>query len=537
MVTHHTNAPAHCFLPTTTNEEDTHPVYCMHQYHRSSALMVVLTWQDARCALLRFRFCENAGDAGSSWSSGYCSSSRQRRRRRLSSFNAAIISWMMILMVLQMQISTGCCWSSSSMLRLKGRHHHGLRPAVRTATMASFAQQAAGRRRRRRRMLLIMMQLESAGALVLDDAQDTTKRQRNKPNDGPPSDDADPTTSEDVVVVAGVSSCTATTTETSSSPQSAWSAAVPSPQPPAKPKRVGLMLSWMQRARQLYEYQQRHGHCHVPKRYPENPALSHWVSRQRQEYRRRRRRRGCCEEDDHDHHNDAGAALTESRIAILNQMNFCWDGTACNISSDQCIDSLEQQQQQQQQQWWTRLQEIREYLLEDKERRVCSGGGGSDEREAATAAKLAYRLPRQTRMGVWLDRQRALYRDANANVSSSRSRSSATTRQPPPAAAAAGRLSTEQIAALAELDPDWWMTRRQWQWERRFRELQDYAARHNGDCCVPISYPSNRPLANWVSTQRKQFNKRMVGKPSDLDDYRLQRLEEIGFVWSARSWQ
>jgi len=40
-----------------------------------------------------------------------------------------------------------------------------------------------------------------------------------------------------------------------------------------------------------------------------------------------------------------------------------------------------------------------------------------------------------------------------------------------------------------------------------------------------------------VSTQRKQFNKRMAGKPSDLDDYRLQRLEEIGFDWSARSWK
>ena len=410
------------------------------------------------------------------------------------------------------------------MLRLKGQRDHGLRPAVRTATMASFAQQAAGQRRRRRSsiattttstsMRLLQLQRESAGALVLDDEQDASKRQRNQPNDGPPSDDADPTTSEDV---ARANTSTAT---------------APSPQPPPKPKRAGVLLSWMQRARQLYEYQQRHGHCHVPKRYPENPALSHWVSKQRQEYRRRRRRY-CCEEDDHDHHNDPDAALTESRIAILNQMNFCWDGTACNSSSDQGIDSLEQQQQQQ---WWSRLQEIREYLLEDKERRVCSGGGGSDEREAATAAKLAYRLPRQTRMGVWLDRQRALYRDAN--VSSSRSRSSATTRQPPPAAAAAaGRLSTEQIAALAELDPDWWMTRRQWQWERRFRELQDYAARHKGDCCVPISYPRNRPLANWVSTQRKQFNKRMAGKPSDLDDYRLQRLEEIGFVWSARSWQ
>jgi Helicase associated domain len=32
---------------------------------------------------------------------------------------------------------------------------------------------------------------------------------------------------------------------------------------------------------ELVEFQQRHGHCHIPTRYPENPPLAAWVKLQR----------------------------------------------------------------------------------------------------------------------------------------------------------------------------------------------------------------------------------------------------------------
>ena len=85
--------------------------------------------------------------------------------------------------------------------------------------------------------------------------------------------------------------------------------------------------------------------------------------------------------------------------------------------------------------------------------------------------------------------------------------------------------------ALKSFDADWHMTRREAQWERRYRELSDYKRRH-GDCCVPVSYGENRKLAHWVSNQRKQWNLRRRNRPSHLTRRREERLDALGFVWN-----
>jgi hypothetical protein len=92
------------------------------------------------------------------------------------------------------------------------------------------------------------------------------------------------------------------------------------------------------------------------------------------------------------------------------------------------------------------------------------------------------------------------------------------------------RLSVTQSEALSAIDPDWWKTQRQIQWDVRYCQLQVYQAEH-GDCCVPISY-ANKQLAHWVHNQRKQYNLRRSSKASDLTTERLQRLRDIGFVWN-----
>lgn len=237
---------------------------------------------------------------------------------------------------------------------------------------------------------------------------------------------------------------------------------------------------WMERARQLYEFHKQHGHTLVPKRYRDNPALGNWVNKQRQQYRNYMAGNKPC-------------ALTDSRVEILNRINFCWDTTKANITGTY-----------DEHQWWLRFEELRLFCLQV-------------ESDGAQSTSLLL-LPRQTRLGVWLDRQRKIYLESIVY------RGNNTTRLHE-------KFSEAQIAALSDLDPDWWMSRRQWQWEKRFRELQNYAALH-GDCCVPISYFQNKLLANWVSNQRKQYNLRMAGKPSDLTDDRFQRLEAIGFVWN-----
>jgi hypothetical protein len=131
-------------------------------------------------------------------------------------------------------------------------------------------------------------------------------------------------------------------------------------------------------------------------------------------------------------------------------------------------------------------------------------------------------VARTTSLGKWIRRQRQIFQRQN-NIAGNFKKGEDSQLLPEV-------LSDEQIKSLKELDTDWWMTNRLWQWETRYRELTDYAKAHK-DCCVPISH-SNKQLAHFVSNQRKQYNLKKQGRPSNLTDYRMKRLEAIGFVWN-----
>jgi hypothetical protein len=78
-------------------------------------------------------------------------------------------------------------------------------------------------------------------------------------------------------------------------------------------------------------------------------------------------------------------------------------------------------------------------------------------------------------------------------------------------------------------------------WEACLRELADYRKIH-GHCNVPDRYSKNTKMANWVSTQRKQYNlhvKGKKGKTSNMTLSRIQELERLGFEWDTRgaAWQ
>jgi len=317
-----------------------------------------------------------------------------------------------------------------------------------------------------------------------------------------------------VVAVARVSSfqpsCTSTPTSTSSRYRYNYGISVsqlPSEvqhQQQQQRQQKQQHSSWMQQARQLYEYQKLHGHTNVPKRSLEHPSLANWVSKQRQEYKRYHH---------HDRISQPSCALTERRIAILEQMGFVWDAAAASSSINNNTKTNNNNQDEQVIIWWTRFKEVKEYVREHE------------------YSKLAY-LPRQTRMGLWLDRQRRRYLTHQHQHQQTQSATASSS------SSSLNNLTQDQLDALTQLDPDWWMTRRQWQWELRFRQLCEYAEAHKGDCCVPISYAANQSLAHWVSTQRKQYKKqnRNNNNASSSDywtDYRWQRLNAIGFVWNA----
>jgi hypothetical protein len=60
-----------------------------------------------------------------------------------------------------------------------------------------------------------------------------------------------------------------------------------------------------------------------------------------------------------------------------------------------------------------------------------------------------------------------------------------------------------------------------------FEALIKFKKAH-GHCNVPIAYPDNPKLANWVKTQRTYWKKGI------LKTERLRRLEKIGFIWTLR---
>jgi len=63
-------------------------------------------------------------------------------------------------------------------------------------------------------------------------------------------------------------------------------------------------------------------------------------------------------------------------------------------------------------------------------------------------------------------------------------------------------------------------------WEHMFGRLAGYKQQH-GDCLILQRY-SDKQLAHWVNVQRTVKNR---GK---LEPARVQRLEELGFVWKVR---
>lgn len=76
-------------------------------------------------------------------------------------------------------------------------------------------------------------------------------------------------------------------------------------------------------------------------------------------------------------------------------------------------------------------------------------------------------------------------------------------------------------------------------WEQQYRALLKYK-RTYGHCRVPHKYKANIALARWVKRQRYQYRLRQEGdQTSTMTDYRLKKLEDVGFVWfsHASTWE
>lgn len=69
-------------------------------------------------------------------------------------------------------------------------------------------------------------------------------------------------------------------------------------------------------------------------------------------------------------------------------------------------------------------------------------------------------------------------------------------------------------------------------WESQFAKLQTYHKNY-GNCNVPNKWKEDPSLGSWVSSQRTRYKKMKTGE-SDMDQNRIEKLEELGFEWRLR---
>lgn len=165
-------------------------------------------------------------------------------------------------------------------------------------------------------------------------------------------------------------------------------------------------------------------------------------------------------------------SLTDGKIQLLDKIGFSWNGMAK-------IDEYSKRR------WWENLEDFKQHMyLSEKQ--------------------LPPSLER------WIAIQRIEYKRKLEGHDDN-------------------KLDEGKIAALNEIDPEWWKSKRQRNWEIRCRELVEYRNEY-GNCCVPISY-KNKRLAHWVSNLRKKYNLRLAGKTTTLYNDQIEELNKLGFVW------
>ncbi len=87
------------------------------------------------------------------------------------------------------------------------------------------------------------------------------------------------------------------------------------------------------------------------------------------------------------------------------------------------------------------------------------------------------------------------------------------------------KISQERIKKLELLGFDW--DPKNTAWDKMFLSLCEFKRAH-GHCNVPVSYIQNPMLLGWVRHQRDKFE---IYKRSDELQYRIKKLDELGFDW------
>jgi len=96
-------------------------------------------------------------------------------------------------------------------------------------------------------------------------------------------------------------------------------------------------------------------------------------------------------------------------------------------------------------------------------------------------------------------------------------------------------MTRERIQSLEKLGFEWVMRSRSslYTWRKYRQQLADFKEilRHTN---VPQKYAENKPLAIWVTTQRKEYKLFKASKKSSMTKERVKSLEKLGFEWKPK---
>jgi hypothetical protein len=266
---------------------------------------------------------------------------------------------------------------------------------------------------------------------------------------------------------------------------------------------------WEDKFLELRAFKAIHGHCNVPDNWSENPKLGNWVHNQRA-FRKKRQ-------------------LSEDRIQRLDEIGLVWDSR--DVSWEEMFAALAIYRENNGHcnvphlcsknpklgKWVHKQRQKRKnnQLSEEQIRRLDQIGliwNPSDSTwEEKFAELLIYKeinghcnVPnhwsKNQQLGEWVANQRAFRKK--------------------------GLLSEERIQRLTQIGFVWNILDAAW--EQKFAELLTYKE-INGHCKVPVKESDNPQLGSWVDRQRT------FRKKDKLSEDRIQRLDEIGFVWELKS--
>lgn len=271
-----------------------------------------------------------------------------------------------------------------------------------------------------------------------------------------------------------------------------------------------MRTSWEAKFKALEEFQQKHGHCDVPSRYPADKALAAWVVVQRRKFR--------------------GSDWDQSQGGDAKKKDANVDGDDSENGSSSTTASV------------AIAKDRERIILEERRKRLTDIGFNFELGVGNWDHKTGRVAPRKSHEDAWTEQFEALkrYKEQYGHVDVpvtykddpklatwvSKQREMWRNKQ-----AKTGRImSDDRERRLKELGFSF--DAYDASWTSKLEELQEYVKKYGS---ADVKEVHNRALAHWCRRQREAFREFLDGggktSGSSMSNDRIAKMEELGFDW------